>query len=65
VLLQKTSNYGVPSGPSAPVDYSYGKGSEPDISGAIGGLNLEEGSNYEKEKVAADKESHSSYRREY
>jgi hypothetical protein len=55
----------VPSGPSAPVDYSYGKGSEPEISGAIGGLNLEEGSNYEKEKVAADKESHSSYRREY
>ncbi|KAG6792776.1 hypothetical protein POTOM_001934 [Populus tomentosa] len=63
VLLQKTSNYGVPSGPSAPVDYSYGKGSGPEITGAIGGLNLEEGSNYEKEKVAADKESHSSYRR--
>lgn len=65
VLLQKTSNYGVPSGPSAPVDYSYGKGSEPEISGAIGGLNLEEGSHYDKEKVAADKESHSSYRPEY
>ncbi|KAJ6964414.1 hypothetical protein NC652_002630 [Populus alba x Populus x berolinensis] len=63
VLLQKTSNCGVPSGPSAPVDYSYGKGSGPEITGAIGGLNLEEGSNYEKEKVAADKESHSSYRR--
>ncbi|KAJ6315665.1 hypothetical protein OIU78_019019 [Salix suchowensis] len=62
VSLPKTSNYGVPSGPSAPVDYSYGKCSGPEISGAMGGLNLEEGSSYEKEKVAADKESHSSYR---
>ncbi|KAF9665590.1 hypothetical protein SADUNF_Sadunf16G0138900 [Salix dunnii] len=65
VLLPKTSNYGVPSGPSAPVDYSYGKCSGPENSGAMGGLNLEEGSSYEKEKVGADKESHSSYRPEY
>ncbi|CAK7331300.1 unnamed protein product [Dovyalis caffra] len=67
-LLQKTSNYGVPSGPSAPVDYSYAKGTGPEISGSMGGLSLEEGSNYEKEKVAAaDKDSHSyhEYRREY
>ena len=66
-LFQKTSNYGVPSGPSAPVDYSHGKGSGSLISGAMGGLSLEEGSNYEKEKVATDKESHSyhDYRREY
>ncbi|KAJ6670704.1 INGRESSION PROTEIN FIC1 [Salix viminalis] len=66
-LFPKTSYYGEPSGPSAPVDYSHGKGSGSLISGAMGGLSLEEGSNYEKEKVAADKESRSyhDYRREY
>lgn len=39
-----------------------------ELSGAIGGLNLDEGSsNYEKEKIVADRESHSyrEYRREY
>ncbi|KAJ6409039.1 hypothetical protein OIU84_008684 [Salix udensis] len=54
-LFPKTSYYGEPSGPSAPVDYSHGKGSGSLISGAMGGLSLEEGSNYEKEKGAADK----------
>ncbi|KAJ4826211.1 hypothetical protein Tsubulata_005769 [Turnera subulata] len=43
-------------------------GGAPELSSAIGGLTLDEGaSNYEKEKVAADRESHSyrEYRREY
>ncbi|CBI15995.3 hypothetical protein VitviT2T_008287 [Vitis vinifera] len=78
-FFDRPSNYGVPGGPSAPVDYSAyehkPKGSGKmglgtglavgAVAGALGGLALEEGIKYEEEKVADRVENDLSARDDY
>ncbi|XP_010256631.1 PREDICTED: protein SRC2-like [Nelumbo nucifera] len=77
-FFDRSSNYGGPSGPSAPVDYSSydqkPKGSKMGfgtglavgaVAGALGGLALEEGIKYEEEKIADRVESDLASRDEY
>lgn len=77
-FFDRASNYGVPSGPSAPVEYSsYDQkhkgvkiGSATSLAvgalaGAVGGLALEEGIKYEEEKIAERVESDVATRDDY
>ncbi|KAK9283594.1 hypothetical protein L1049_011843 [Liquidambar formosana] len=77
-FFDRASNYGGPSGPSAPVDYSpydqKPKGSKMGlgtglavgaVAGALGGIALEEGLKYEDEKIADRVESDLAARDDY